>query len=769
MSEREVFTAALRTADRAVRAGYLDKACAGKAALRRRVDALLAAHERGGDLLGRTAIEISPPELDRLVDAADATIALASASLGAGDNTAVGDTDDASTGDDDQTLNTLLAPAAQPGALGRLAGHYDVRSVLGRGAFGIVLKAFDEKLQRLVAIKVLGAQLADNATARKRFLREARAAAAISSEFVVGVYAVDEEPAPYLVMEYVSGHTLQDKLERGPIALKDVLRIGQQIADGLAAAHAIGLIHRDIKPANILLEEGGERVKITDFGLARAADDATLTQSGVISGTPMYMAPEQAQDDPIDHRADLFSLGSVLYVMCTGQPPFRASTTLAVLKRVCEEQPKPIHEVNPAIPMWLCDIIGRLHAKKPADRFASARDVADLLGRCLMEMRQQGGVRSSIRPPTAQKRAPATAIKPVASPSKPRQPSRRWLIAGGGALLLVIVFSAAEATGITNVLGTRSGQPERPSVVENVDSNAGKASPPSAVEKPSPADSVAAWERKVAALSAVEQVQAVAARLKECNPEFDGVVTPTIEAGVLTGLKFKTDRVTDISPLRVLARLKSLEMRGTFPARGSLADLAALKGMPLSVLLVSDNKISSLTPLAGMPLTKLHASQNPISDLAPLADMPLKELNITGTQVRDLKGLEGFELTSLYCEALPISDLAPLRGMKLTELGLYVTHVSDLSPLAGMPLLYLNVAMTKVSDLSPIKGMPLVALVFEGTPVTDLSPLRELPLKHVRCHFRPERDAAILRAIKSLETINGMPAAQVLKTADGKP
>src|SRR5262249_34958147 len=144
---------------------------------------------------------------------------------------------------------------------------------------------------------------------------------------------------------------------------------------------------------NILLESGVEpRAKITDFGLARAADDASLTQSGYIAGTPMYMAPEQALGQAIDHRADLFSLGSVLYVMCSGRPPFRASTTLAVLKRVAEDTPRPIREVIPEVPKWLCAIISRLHAKSPADRFPSAQEVANLLARCQAQLSRHGGV-----------------------------------------------------------------------------------------------------------------------------------------------------------------------------------------------------------------------------------------------------------------------------------------------------------------------------------------------------------------------------------------
>ena len=155
---------------------------------------------------------------------------------------------------------------------------------------------------------------------------------------MVAIHDVDEvDGLPYLVMEYVPGMSLQQHLEDGgPLELEEIVRIGMQTAAGLAAAHEQGLIHRDVKPANILLADGVGRVKLSDFGLARAADDAGLTQSGVIAGTPLYMAPEQAHGDPLDYRADLFSLGSVLYALCIGRPPFRAPTTMAVLKRVCD-------------------------------------------------------------------------------------------------------------------------------------------------------------------------------------------------------------------------------------------------------------------------------------------------------------------------------------------------------------------------------------------------------------------------------------------------
>jgi WD40 repeat protein/serine/threonine protein kinase len=288
----------------------------------------------------------------------------------------------------------FLTPSDEPGHLGRL-GSYEVVEVLGHGGMGVVLRGFDSCLQRYVAIKVLGAPYANNSIAYKRFCREARAAAAVRHENVVAIHAVDEANGlPYLVMEYVPGVSLEEHLERnGPLELEDILRIGAQVANGLAAAHAQGLIHRDIKPANILLETGVDRVKLTDFGLARAGDDARLTQSGTVAGTPLYMAPEQARGEPLDHRADLFSLGSVLYAMCTGVTPFEAGTPLAVLKRLTEENPRPIRDLNPKIPEWLIEIIETLQAKDPAGRFDAAADLAEMLNQHLAHIRQPSKTR----------------------------------------------------------------------------------------------------------------------------------------------------------------------------------------------------------------------------------------------------------------------------------------------------------------------------------------------------------------------------------------
>jgi hypothetical protein len=422
MSERSVFMEALEKATAAERADYLDTACAGDAALRRRVEALLASHEQAGDFLGKPAPE-------RLAGA------LADSEKLGGTQAEV-----PAEGKEREALG-FLTPADRPGVLGRL-GHYEVLDVIGRGGMGVVLRAFDETLHRVVAIKVMAAQLASSGTARQRFTREARAAAAVSHDHVVTIHAVEEGRVPYMVMQYVPGVSLQQRLDReGPLPLQEILRIGMQTASGLAAAHAQGLIHRDVKPANLLLENGVQRVKITDFGMARAVADADLTRSGVVTGTPQYMAPEQARGAAPDARTDLFSLGSVLYALCTGRPPFRASGSMAVLKRVCEETPRPIRETNPEIPEWLVAIIEKLHAKVPAQRYQSAAEVAELLNGHLAQLQHP-----SVPPP-------APAAKPAAGPPAGRR-TRRAMAAAVCLLLLLGGLSLAEATGVTTLRTT---------------------------------------------------------------------------------------------------------------------------------------------------------------------------------------------------------------------------------------------------------------------------------------------------------------------------
>jgi serine/threonine protein kinase len=281
---------------------------------------------------------------------------------------------------------TFLSPPKGPYELGWLS-HYQVLRLLGQGGMGYVFEAVDSELQRTVALKVMKPALALDDSARKRFLREARAMASVKNDHIVSIHHVGQSNnVPFLAMEFLSGESLEKRLERpGRMSVPEIVRLSIEIARGLAAAHARGLIHRDIKPANIWLETKDDGaavscVKILDFGLARlTGEESHLTQVGMLMGTPAYMAPEQVEGKPADARCDLFSLGCVMYEMATGTTPFEGPTSIAVLMAVAHKHPKPPREVNPDLPPPLAKRILQLLSKDPQQRPASAQEVVALL------------------------------------------------------------------------------------------------------------------------------------------------------------------------------------------------------------------------------------------------------------------------------------------------------------------------------------------------------------------------------------------------------
>ena len=231
--------------------------------------------------------------------------------------------------------------------------HYRVRRCIGEGGMGLVFEAEDTDLLRSVALKVIRPELAGIPQVVRRFLREARAMAALKHDHIVTIYQVGQQRGtPYLAMEYLRGMSLHRWLERGHRPSVDlVLRLGRELAAGLAAAHGRGLIHRDIKPANIWLEAPIGRAKILDFGLARTqSHDVQITNPGSAVGTPAYMAPEQARGQGDDASCDLFSLGCVLYQLCTRRLPFPGTTVIAVLTSLSMDTPPLPRELNPALP-----------------------------------------------------------------------------------------------------------------------------------------------------------------------------------------------------------------------------------------------------------------------------------------------------------------------------------------------------------------------------------------------------------------------------------
>jgi eukaryotic-like serine/threonine-protein kinase len=264
---------------------------------------------------------------------------------------------------------------------------FELTRLLGRGAMGCVFQAWDPALDRKLAIKMMSPDEAADVQYQLRFIREARSAAAIQHDNVVGVYTVKELGIlSYLCMEYVEGRSLEDLIDSdGPLSIPALRDLAIQMASGLSAAHAKKVIHRDIKPANIIIESQSGRAKLTDFGLARAEKDQRLTLDGGLIGTPLYMSPEQASGNGLDHRSDLFSLGAVLYTAATGKLAFDGPSMFEVLKRVCESEPVPPSTLRAELPEWFDKLVQKLLAKHADNRFASA----DELLACLVDVERK--------------------------------------------------------------------------------------------------------------------------------------------------------------------------------------------------------------------------------------------------------------------------------------------------------------------------------------------------------------------------------------------
>jgi serine/threonine protein kinase len=348
----------------------------------------------------------------------------------------------------------FLAPPQDPDEMGRL-GPYRVLKVLGSGAMGVVFQAEDPHLRRLVALKVMRPSLSASAEYHRRFLREARLAASIDHEHIVTVYQVGEDRGvPFLAMQLLRGKTLEERLERagGRLPLPEVLRVGREIAEGLTAAHARGLVHRDIKPANVWLEEGRGRVRIVDFGLARGTEpDAQFTHAGTVIGTPAYMAPEQATGAVADARCDLFSLGAVLYRAATGKSPFGDRDTMSILSALATQTPALPHRIVPSLPRMFSGLVMRLLAKEPADRPQSAREVVAAIealerGETAEEAEARAPKETALPPtPVAEergrKRNGGRPKRPRVRHKKKREAAGKdwgiWVLAGGAGLLVV--------------------------------------------------------------------------------------------------------------------------------------------------------------------------------------------------------------------------------------------------------------------------------------------------------------------------------------------
>ena len=366
------------------RSAFLDEACVGDESLRKEVESLLAADEQAEDLIEAPAVEM----------------------------VAEGFAED------------------QVGSLeGKQIGSYKILSLLGAGGMGEVYLAQDGKLDRKVALKFLPEELQQDSTARKRFLREAKSAAALDHPFICHIHEVGEaEEKSFISMEYVQGETLKEKLVEGPLPLKNALQTAVEVAEALEAAHKNDIVHRDLKPSNIMLTSDGH-VKVMDFGLAKRVTPAegeeqeittALTKQGSTLGTVPYMSPEQVRGQEVDTRSDIFSFGVVLYEMLAGVNPFSKSGHMETAKAVLSDTAPPLTRYTEDIPTLLQHTVKKMLAKEPDQRYQSIHEVRTNLSELIVTSGE----------------SEVSAEVPAAAPV---QRSYFWPVLAGGAMLLVIL------------------------------------------------------------------------------------------------------------------------------------------------------------------------------------------------------------------------------------------------------------------------------------------------------------------------------------------
>ena len=304
--------------------------------------------------------------------------------------------------------------------IGQTISHYRIIAKIGEGGMGIVYKAEDTRLDRTVALKFLGAHLTADDDGRRRFIREAKAAASLDHPNICTVYEIDEtEGRIFIAMPYIEGRSLTDTIAAGPLKLPEALDIARQAARGLQEAHSKGIVHRDIKPPNIMIATSGsgERlVKIMDFGLAQLSGVSKLTRANTTLGTIFYMSPEQTQGTLVDHRSDVWSLGAVLYEMVTGQQAFKGHYEQAVMYSILNEEPEPVTSVRAGVPMELEWILGKALAKAADRRYQSAVELAVDLETLLAKL-QSGGT-------TAMRSTTRVGVSPLLPRPRPAFRSR---------------------------------------------------------------------------------------------------------------------------------------------------------------------------------------------------------------------------------------------------------------------------------------------------------------------------------------------------------
>ena len=624
---------------------------------------------------------------------------------------------------DETHLSDFLAPPQGADELGRL-GQYRILEILGKGGMGIVFSAEDVDLRRKVALKTMIPALAANPKSRERFLREARAAAAIEHEHIVTIYQVGvERGLPFLAMPLLKGQPLDEVLEEPvtPMSIAEIVRIGKEIAEGLAAAHEQGMIHRDVKPANIWLEGERRKVKILDFGLARYADDSThLTTSGAVVGTPAYMAPEQARGEKVDGRADLFSLGAILYQMSTGSRPFRGVNTMSILSSLALDTPKAPRELNGTLPPAVSDVVMKLLAKKPEDRFASAREAAEALASLERQCLASGA-----------DNLPLPIPRPETSPPSTTRPAGRKSLRWAVMAILLTAMVGPLAYWLTARKGDVGPGP-KPAEAE-----AAKAETP--IEPDDPERALARWVASIGGTVEVYRgsdsvgpfVDSAGGPVSVASITLNAKKLPTVDQAMLE------KHLSALSDRGRIARLDlEVPVDDTFVSR-----LAAWPGTRnLSEVIfrksaITDAAMRSLRRLEKLTTIEIFDANLSARGLTDLRDMPLKRLVLGGCSLSDadLAGLKDSPIVDLELPNNPISETGLLNlgappnlavlGLKVTDVG---TRLGELKRFPKLRELLLQNAHVTDAGLAGAPTLPLLeALEFDAAPISDVG------LKHI--------------------------------------
>ena len=615
--------------------------------------------------------------------------------------------------------------------------------ILGEGGMGAVYLAEDRQLGRCVAVKVMKKELAADLDARRRFLREARAMATIEHDNIMTIYAVGEDQeTPFLVMPVLKGETLDDRLRREcTLSVAESCRISREIADGLAAAHAHGLIHRDIKPSNIWLEGKQGRVRILDFGLARpATDDQRVTQSGAVLGTPAYMAPEQAAGTDATSRSDLFSLGAVMYRMTTGEQPFAGPNMMATLNNLANKHPEAPRTKRPEIPEELSVLIQRLIAKDPEQRLESAADVRESLQQSFETRTSQA---TAVVPKTSEK--PAVKVSAENAHMKPSSAGRspgipRKVIAGGLAgmlLLLTAVVYRIQTDHGTLIVTIDDDQVEAKLNKDGLvieDAKTGrtwKLTPDKAEPMPS-------GEYKL------PQVEGLLLNVRDDS----GTEFKTAEFKIKRGDKITVlvTLATDGTSARKLSNADLKSATPDYAKEREIAEWILSIGGTVRVQFES-GKVTTLTSQRApeekyvariIKLTKNSQLTN--KDLSRLTELSnLQELALTESQqindttaeiISRIQTLKSLDLSSTALTDVGMSNIAKLP--QLTGLSIHATRVTDLgiAELAKVPTLRVLKATScpiSIAGLQSLSNLPLTELaVGSGYTKIQMSDLPEI-------------------------------------------